>query len=75
MLTHYCFLFFPLSSSALSKEIEELNIQFREANGELDVLQSEASLMSKRLSAASKLIAGKRFTQINDMYLCIFYSC
>jgi dynein heavy chain len=44
--------------AALSKEISELNAQFSEANGELDVLQSEAALMTKRLAAASKLIDG-----------------
>lgn len=42
----------------LSKEIDELNHQFTEANGELDVLQQEAALMTKRLNAASKLIDG-----------------
>jgi dynein heavy chain len=44
--------------SALSVEINELNKQFAEASGELDVLQQEAALMSKRLKAASKLIEG-----------------
>ena len=44
--------------NTLSKEIAELNVQFTEANGELTQLQQEASLMSKRLNAASKLIDG-----------------
>lgn len=44
--------------SALSIEIKDLNAKYQEANGKLDVLQQEASLMSKRLEAASKLIAG-----------------
>ena len=44
--------------AALNKDLNELNSQFKEANGELDVLQTEAALMSKRLAAASKLIAG-----------------
>ena len=42
----------------LSKELGELNVQFEEANTELDGLQQEASLMTKRLNAASKLIEG-----------------
>jgi hypothetical protein len=59
-LTHSPSLFLPITPplSALSKEIEELNDQFREANSELDILQSEASLMFKRLAAASTLIEG-----------------
>lgn len=44
--------------SALSKELGELNAQFQQANSELDILQQEAALMTKRLNAASKLIAG-----------------
>ena len=44
--------------STLSKEIGELNAQYAEASGELDILQSEAALMTKRLEAASKLIDG-----------------
>ena len=44
--------------ATLTKEIGELNAQYAQANGELDTLQQEASLMSKRLSAASKLISG-----------------
>lgn len=44
--------------TALSVEIGELNVQFEAANSELNVLQQEASLMSKRLAAASKLIEG-----------------
>lgn len=43
---------------ALSKEIGELNSQYTEANNELDVLQQEAALMTKRLNAASQLIDG-----------------
>jgi len=44
--------------SSLAKEIAELNAAYSEASGELDVLQTEAALMSKRLEAASKLIDG-----------------
>ena len=44
--------------AGLSKELGELNAQFAEANGELDVLQTEAALMTKRLNAASQLIDG-----------------
>ena len=44
--------------SALGAEINELNEKFIEASAELDKLQQEASLMSKRLDAASKLITG-----------------
>lgn len=44
--------------SQLAIEIAELNAQFVEASSELDQLQQEASLMSKRLDAASKLITG-----------------
>jgi dynein heavy chain, axonemal len=44
--------------AALSKQLGELNVSFEAANKELDALQSEASLMSKRLAAASKLIDG-----------------
>eukprot|EP01040_Poterioochromonas_malhamensis_P005875 gene5875-6317_t len=44
--------------ATLSKEIGELNAQFTEANTELDVLQQEAALMTKRLNAASQLIEG-----------------
>ena len=36
-----------------------MNEQCKGANAELHVLQSEASLMFKRLAAASKLIDGK----------------
>jgi hypothetical protein len=50
---------FSCSSSALSQEIDELNEQCKGANAELHVLQSEASLMFKRLAAASKLIDGE----------------
>jgi len=42
----------------IAKEIGELNVQYAEANGELDVLQTEAAIMTKRLNAASKLIEG-----------------
>lgn len=42
----------------LSDEIAELNVGYKQANGELDILQSEASIMTKRLNAASKLIEG-----------------
>ena len=44
--------------AALAKDIGELNVQFAEANGELDVLQQEAALMTKRLNAAAALIEG-----------------
>jgi dynein heavy chain, axonemal len=44
--------------ATLSKEIGELNAQYSEASSELDVLQQEAALMTKRLEAASKLIDG-----------------
>lgn len=44
--------------AALDLEISELNAKFMEASGELDQLQQEASLMSRRLDAASKLITG-----------------
>jgi dynein heavy chain len=44
--------------ATLSKDINELNAQFQEANTELDVLQKEAALMTKRLNAASQLIDG-----------------
>jgi dynein heavy chain len=44
--------------ATLSHEIGELNSQFTEANTELDVLQQEAALMTKRLNAASQLIEG-----------------
>jgi hypothetical protein len=42
----------------LAKDLGELNLQFAEANGELDTLQTEAALMTKRLNAASQLIEG-----------------
>jgi dynein heavy chain len=44
--------------SALATEIAELNSAYAESSSELDVLQSEAALMAKRLEAASKLIDG-----------------
>eukprot|EP01031_Cornospumella_fuschlensis_P047732 gene47732-58479_t len=44
--------------ATLSKEIAELNAQYAEANAELDILQQEAALMTKRLNAASQLIDG-----------------
>ena len=44
--------------SELSREIAELSAAFTAASGELDVLQTEAALMTKRLEAASKLIDG-----------------
>ncbi|RYH28883.1 hypothetical protein EON65_10520, partial [archaeon] len=44
--------------ATLSKEIGELNAQYAEANAELDILQQEAALMTKRLNAASQLIEG-----------------
>lgn len=44
--------------SQLAADLKTLNDQYQEANGELDILQQEASLMSKRLAAASKLISG-----------------
>jgi len=43
---------------ALSKELGELDVQYKEASAELDGLQTEASVMKKRLDAASKLITG-----------------
>lgn len=43
---------------SLSVEISALNKQYEEAKGELDVLQTEAGIMTKRLDAASKLIEG-----------------
>ena len=52
--------------SALSTEIDELNEQCKGANAELHVLQSEASLMFKRLAAASKLIDGKGVDSVGD---------
>ena len=44
--------------AALSKQLAELNVNFEAANKELDALQTEAGIMSKRLAAASKLIDG-----------------
>jgi dynein heavy chain len=44
--------------ASLESELKELSIKFEEANGELTVLQTEASLMTKRLNAASQLIEG-----------------
>ena len=44
--------------SGLKKELGELNVQFKQANGELNDLQHQAQLMEKRLQAASKLITG-----------------
>lgn len=42
----------------LTAEISELNANYTTANGELMELQLQASLMEKRLTAASKLITG-----------------
>ena len=42
----------------LKAEISELNIKYATANNELTELQLQASLMEKRLTAASKLITG-----------------
>lgn len=42
----------------LNAEISELNANYTTANGELTELQLQASLMEKRLTAASKLITG-----------------
>ena len=42
----------------LEKELGELNIEYKKANGELSDLQHQAQLMEKRLNAASKLITG-----------------
>lgn len=42
----------------LNAEISELNTNYKTANGELTELQLQASLMEKRLAAASKLITG-----------------
>jgi dynein heavy chain, axonemal len=42
----------------LKKELGELNVEFKRANGELMELQYQAQLMEKRLNAASKLITG-----------------
>ncbi|CAM9109021.1 unnamed protein product [Choristocarpus tenellus] len=44
--------------SKLNSEISELNMNYETANGELSQLQLQASLMEKRLTAASKLITG-----------------
>jgi dynein heavy chain, axonemal len=44
--------------SELSAELGDLNIQYKQANSELDILQSDAAIMTKRLNAASKLIDG-----------------
>ena len=44
--------------AVLSADLAELNKQYTEASNELDTLQSEAALMTKRLNAASKLIDG-----------------
>ena len=55
------------SFSALSQEIDELNEQCKGANAELHVLQSEASLMFKRLAAASKLIDGENIDCVRVM--------
>ena len=71
ILILYLYLYLPLYlHSALSKEIEELNSQFREANGELDILQSEATLMFKRLAAASKLIEGAYVSVCEIVSVC-----
>ena len=42
----------------LSKELGELDANFKEKNEELTGLQTQAALMEKRLAAASKLITG-----------------
>ena len=42
----------------LSKELGELDSNFKEKNEELTGLQTQAALMEKRLAAASKLITG-----------------
>ena len=42
----------------LSKELGELDTNFKEKNEELTGLQTQAALMEKRLAAASKLITG-----------------
>jgi dynein heavy chain len=42
----------------LSTDLGELNVQFEAEKTELDALQQEAALMTKRLNAASKLIDG-----------------
>lgn len=44
-----------------------MNEQCKGANAELHVLQSEASLMFKRLAAASKLIDGEDVDHICEM--------
>ncbi|CAM9103575.1 unnamed protein product [Discosporangium mesarthrocarpum] len=44
--------------SKLNAEISELNANYEKANSELSQLQLQASLMEKRLAAASKLITG-----------------
>jgi len=43
---------------ALSKELAELNENYEKANAELTDLQTQADIMEKRLTAASKLIVG-----------------
>ena len=44
-----------------------MNEQCKGANAELHVLQSEASLMFKRLAAASKLIDGENIDCVRVM--------
>ena len=44
--------------AALKEELDALNTNFAAANGELSELQATASMMEKRLNAASKLITG-----------------
>ena len=44
--------------ATLNSEISELNANYTKANDELTELQLQASLMEKRLAAASKLITG-----------------
>jgi len=44
--------------TALEKELNEFNAQYTEKNEELTGLQTQAALMEKRLTAASKLISG-----------------
>mmetsp|Transcript_25191 Transcript_25191/g.84661 ORF Transcript_25191/g.84661 Transcript_25191/m.84661 type:complete len:4540 (+) Transcript_25191:178-13797(+) len=54
----------------LERELGEFNVQYTEKKGELTSLQTQAALMEKRLSAASKLIsglAGERTRWTNDI--------
>lgn len=43
---------------SIKEELAELSKRYEEAMGEKRALQEEADLMEKRLTAASKLIAG-----------------